>query len=94
MGGRFFTMKTMLLDDNAKKLIEETLKMAFENIIESSSEQINAHIENNVIYDSLTIAESNCGDIVLTRGYVLELTTSEKLSEKIDNILIAHSTTK
>jgi hypothetical protein len=73
-----------------KKLIEDLLDLPFNKISDYGSEELNDHIEQKVIKSKLTISESNC-DIVLKRGYVLSLTSSEEINSQIDSILRGHT---
>lgn len=81
----------MLLDNLAKKIIEKTLRKPYDEILESSSESLDEHIETIIINKKLTVAESKSADIILPRGYVLGLISSDEIDSEIEKLLNVRS---
>ncbi len=71
-----------------KTLIEKKLKLPYSEIAQKSAEQLDKHIEDNVIQKKLNIAESNAG-IVTKRGCILDLISIEDVNVEIDNFVNA-----
>jgi hypothetical protein len=71
-----------------KALIEKKLQIPYDQIIQKGSEQLDKHIEQNVIGQNLTISESSAG-LVTKRGFILDLISIDKINIEIDNFVKA-----
>ncbi len=75
-----------MLSKLMKALIERKLQIPYDQIVQKGSEQLDKHIEQNIIRHKLDIAESRAG-IVTKRGCILDLVSIDDINVEIDNFV-------